>query len=133
VQEAFARLIVRWDRVSQYDLSGAWIRSVTVRLSVRSRQRTRRFELLSDDVLVHEASPLATSANGQEDDRITVAHALGELSAMQRAVGVLHHLDGIDVGEVARTLRVRLGTVKTHLFRSRQHLAHALAEDPTSV
>ena len=44
---------------------------------------------------------------------------LDGLTAEQRAVLVLRHLDGLDEGEMAEVLGVARGTVKSRLHRAR--------------
>src|SRR4029079_2394459 len=38
-QEAFCRMLMRWNRIRRYDRPGAWVRLVAVRLARRSRDR----------------------------------------------------------------------------------------------
>jgi len=33
-QDAFVKLVPRWDRVSRYDRPGAWVRRVAIRLAI---------------------------------------------------------------------------------------------------
>jgi RNA polymerase sigma-70 factor (ECF subfamily) len=47
-QEAFARALARWPRLSGYESPEAWIRRVTLRLAVDSGRRPRRTLRLSD-------------------------------------------------------------------------------------
>jgi RNA polymerase sigma-70 factor (ECF subfamily) len=41
-QEAFARALARWPRVSGYELPEAWVRQVALRLAIDSSRRIRR-------------------------------------------------------------------------------------------
>jgi RNA polymerase sigma-70 factor (ECF subfamily) len=52
--------------------------------------------------------------------------ALATLPLEQRQVVVLHHLLDLPVEEVARVLRLPVGTVKSRLGRARQALAPVL-------
>jgi RNA polymerase sigma-70 factor (ECF subfamily) len=61
-----------------------------------------------------------------------LAQALGTLPVRQRQVIVLHHLADLPIEEVARTLAIRDGTVKSLLARGRRALAAKLA-DPEEV
>jgi RNA polymerase sigma-70 factor (ECF subfamily) len=53
--------------------------------------------------------------------------ALGALSAAQRAAFVLKEVEGLDAGEVARTMGCLKSTVRWHLFEARRRLAEHLA------
>jgi len=59
--------------------------------------------------------------------KTALADALAALSADHRAVVVLHHLEGLPVEEIALTLAVPVGTVKSRLARARADLRHRLA------
>jgi RNA polymerase sigma factor (sigma-70 family) len=69
------------------------------------------------------ADPVKTS-----DSRIDVVRALAELPHRQREVTVLRYYLGLNVSEIAQTLELNEGTVKTSLFRARKALAAALGE-----
>jgi RNA polymerase sigma-70 factor (ECF subfamily) len=60
-----------------------------------------------------------------ERDRL-VRLALGELAPDHRAVVVLKDLDGLRYEEIAETLRVPVGTVRSRLHRAREALRERL-------
>jgi RNA polymerase sigma-70 factor (ECF subfamily) len=72
------------------------------------------------DVDDPSADPRAQLANQELSRRLS--GAIQALPMQQRAVFVLHHLNGLTLEEVAETLRCRVGTVKSHLFRATGHL-----------
>ena len=55
-----------------------------------------------------------------------VQSALSSLSPEHRAVVILHHLEGQSVEEIAATLRIAVGTVKSRLARARAELKRKL-------
>ena len=61
-------------------------------------------------------------------ETLALVEALRSLPVRQRQVIVLHHLVGLPVEEVAQTLRVPAGTVKSQLSRGRRALAARLRE-----
>ena len=61
-------------------------------------------------------------------EALALADALRTLPIRQRQVIVLHHLVDLPVEEVARTLAIRDGTVKSLLARGRRALAAKLGE-----
>jgi RNA polymerase sigma-70 factor, ECF subfamily len=69
-----------------------------------------------------------TAARGLEPDaeRIDVERALSTLPRRQREAVVLHYYMQLDTAEVASTLGMARGTVKSTLFRARAALASAL-------
>jgi RNA polymerase sigma-70 factor (ECF subfamily) len=124
VQEAMARASARWARLRDYEVPEAWVRRVAVHLAADMARRGRR--RLAATARLAATSP--TEAVEAPTDDLELVEALGALSLSQRQVLVLHHLVGMPVAEVATTLRVPVGTVKSRLKRARRALAVRLAE-----
>jgi RNA polymerase sigma-70 factor (ECF subfamily) len=123
VQEALARA---WER-SDTDAIGslpAWVTRVSLNLA-KSRLRRIRAEATAKQRLGAAAEQHAAPGGMRTD----VERALGTLPRRQREVTVLRYYLGMDVAEIARTLGVSDGTVKTQLFRARQALARELGEE----
>ena len=55
-----------------------------------------------------------------------IREALAKLPSEQRAMVSLHYLDGMGVAEIARTLDLPEGTVKSRLYHARNRLKQAL-------
>ena len=123
VQEAFLRLLHRWDKVAAYDDPEAWVRAVAFRLlsnrARKVRNGLRAVARLPDPP--QEPSP--------DPDGVDLRRALDALGLQQRQVVVLHYLIGLSVEQVATALGVPAGTVKSRLSRSRDALAPLLKED----
>jgi RNA polymerase sigma-70 factor (ECF subfamily) len=62
-------------------------------------------------------------------DSVLVREALAALPERQRVVMALHYLEGLSIAEIAATLSVSEGTVKTQLHRGREGLARCIGED----
>jgi RNA polymerase sigma factor (sigma-70 family) len=120
VQEALARA---WERAGTEQIRSlpAWVTRVSLNLS-RSRWRRLRAEAKATERLGAAADQLQT------DPRPEVEQALRRLSRRQREVTVLRYYLGMDVAEIASTLDVTEGTVKTQLFRARRALAEVLGD-----
>jgi RNA polymerase sigma-70 factor, ECF subfamily len=124
VQEAMARASARWGRLQGYDVPEAWVRRVAMNLAADLARRSRR-RLAA---MVRLASMTATEEEGLPTEDRRIVAALGALPLSQRQVLVLHHLADLPVGEVAATLRIPVGTVKSRLKRARRALAASLSE-----
>lgn len=122
VQEAFARALQRWSRVSTYDNPEAWVRRVAWNLATSNWRRVARFNAFmrkqTTEKLVAEPSP----------DRVMLVRALATLPESQRRAVVLHYLGDLSVADIALQERVAPGTVKSWLHRGRAALAAALSE-----
>lgn len=122
MQEALARAWERSERGERIESLPAWVTRVAVNLS-KSRLRRMRVEAKH-----REVSDELGGSTSASDARIDVARALADLPQRQREVTVLRYYLGLNVAEIADTLELHEGTVKTSLFRARAALAAALGE-----
>ena len=122
VQEAFTRAAARWARLRDYDVPEAWVRRVAMNLAAdRVRGLRRHTRAMGRLRPAAEVPPVSVEA-------LALAEALGTLPVRQRQVLVLHYLVDLPVGEIARTLDMPDGTVKSLLSRGRHALAAKLGE-----
>lgn len=121
VQEAFARAVAAGGRFVRVDNPEAWLRTVALNVIRRRWRRSRMFGLLTPR--------LATPADVPEvsDDHVAVIQALRALPTAQREVLALFYLGDMSLEEVAATLGVPHGTVKSRLNRGRAALADSLS------
>lgn len=123
VQEAFARLVPRWSKISRYEDPEAWVRAVAFRIL------SNRFRRARHAIAVSRRVERAEPSGEVSGERVDVARALAALPVGQRQVVVLHHLLDLPVGEIAAALGVPAGTVKSRLSRARLALAPLLREE----
>jgi RNA polymerase sigma-70 factor, ECF subfamily len=116
VQEAFARAFIHWSRLRDYEVPEAWVRRVAMNLAAERARRLRR----RARAILRAGPPHAPQVSVEALDLLM---ALRTLPIRQRQVLVLHHLVGMPVEEVARTLSLPSGTVKSALARGRRALA----------
>jgi RNA polymerase sigma factor (sigma-70 family) len=108
-----------------------WLHRITTNafLDKMRRKQRIRFDALSDDA----AARLPTSEVGPEQSYTDthfdddVQHALDALSADFRAAVVLCDIEGLSYEEIATTLGIKLGTVRSRIHRGRSQLREALA------
>ena len=62
-------------------------------------------------------------------DRVAIEHALAALPAQQRIAVVLHYLLDQSVADIATTLKISPGTVKSRLSRALRRLRAALGPE----
>ncbi len=122
-QEAFCRLLERWERVSGYDDPAAWVRRVAWNLAT---SRLRRMRTAMRHLAVQRQEPIP----GPKPDRVALIRALATLPANQRQAIVLHYLAQLSVAEIAAQFDAPHGTVRSWLFRGRAALAAYFTERP---
>jgi RNA polymerase sigma-70 factor (ECF subfamily) len=119
VQEALLRAWEQSEKGQEIQSLEAWVTTVAMNLS-RSGLRRMRSERRARSRL-HTPGLEEPSA-----DRVDVERALSSLPRRQREAVVLRYYLQLDTREVASTLGVEEGTVKSTLFRARAALALAL-------
>ncbi|MEV4494985.1 sigma-70 family RNA polymerase sigma factor [Micromonospora arborensis] len=122
VQEAFTRALAAPGRLTRLDNPEAWLRRVAVNVA-RSRHRRRR---VLDGLLRRIGPPPAVADRSPE--HLALLAALRGLPDGQRNALALHYLVDLPVEEVAATLGVSVGTVKSRMSRGRQTLAALLTD-----
>jgi RNA polymerase sigma factor (sigma-70 family) len=128
-QEVFVRVFRSLARYQPGTFEG-WLHRITTNLFLdmaRRRQRIR-FEGLGEDAVqrLHGAGP--TPAEAFEDRHLDhdVTAALEALPPEYRAAVVLCDIEGLSYEEIAATLGVKLGTVRSRIHRGRAQLRAAL-------
>ena len=122
VQEAFARALARPGGLADVDNPEAWLRTVAVNV-VRRRWRRRR---VLDVIMLRERPIQRLAEPGPEPDRTDLSGALAALPRLYREAIVLHYFADLSVDEIAETLGVPAGTIKSRLSRGRSALAERL-------
>ncbi len=105
----------------QFDRSRAlwpWLRRIADRVRIDSAHRRRRIP-----EPVAELDPAAPEPMDLEREREAAAALVRALPERQRTVLVRFHIEGESIEEIALTLGVPPGTVKSDLSRARRRLA----------
>jgi RNA polymerase sigma-70 factor (ECF subfamily) len=136
VQEVFTRALAGVDRVRETDKLKPWLRSVTV-FTARETLRRRRWR-----------SWLSLGSGGEDGDEDQVPHpttldALEERELLRKVLAVLdalavddrlaftlRYLEGLELTEVAETLRMSLSTAKRRLKRAETEFRRRAWADP---
>jgi RNA polymerase sigma-70 factor (sigma-E family) len=138
-QDAFIAVHRRWRAMSHHDQALGYLR-VTVVNGARSAQRRRavrrRWAAAGGPTAV-EPGPLGVRTGPSAEDvvlasaqRAAVNRALAELPARQREVLVLRYHLGLSESEIAQTLQISRGSVKSHAHRAMSAVRQRLqAED----
>ena len=132
VQETFVTVWQNLPRLRHNPAFSTWLRGAAVNVC-RHRQRKHRwlrpFSALGRGEEPPEPvdpAPDAADNLARQDLSAHVRQALHQLSEPHREVIVLHHLEGLPLDEIAASLGVAVGTVKSRLGRARGHLERLL-------
>ena len=94
------------------------------------RRRSRRPQLVGDEILAATAAPMA-GVDRAVADRVDIDRALGGLPLDYRTAVVLRDLCQLDYGEIAEVLDIPTGTVRSRIARGRAALADRLGNPGT--
>ena len=128
-QDAFLRIFRYLHRLdSRRDPTG-WVVRITLRQCLdhlKRRRRSREQPTERDDWVSPEAGP--ADLLDQSQKREFLRRSLHLLAPRERAVFLLHEVDGVQAAGVARALRISRVTVRRHLMRARRKLRGHLRE-----
>jgi len=138
-QDVFLLVFRTIDRFRGQSALRTWIYRIVVN-QARNRQRwwrrRHKSEQVSLEAHLEQRGEDALSDVSQEPDRALsrkeiadrVWSALGALPFDQRTAIVLREIDGLSYEEIAFSLGIAIGTVKSRLTRAREALRHQLRE-----
>jgi RNA polymerase sigma-70 factor, ECF subfamily len=133
VQTAFIRA---WDHLPRLRTGGAfrvWVRQAARRAAIDELRSRGVHPSSSLDEIEDAGGSIPSGGEPPESAAIAAAtsemlrSAVDSLPEHHRTVVVLHHLDGLEVREVAEVLGVPVGTVLSRLARAREALHRRLA------
>ncbi len=128
VQEALFRAWRDLPGLRDADRFDAWLHRLTVNacLDLARRRRRRVIEVELDPI----DAAVAFDPAGAFADREVVDAAMRRLDAHGRAIVVLHYFLGMPLTEVAATLGIPVGTVKSRLHRALGEMRIAVETEP---
>ena len=132
-QDAFLRAWQELPRLRDPDRFLPWVRRIVVNVARDGQRRDRRRPQVVEWSAAGAATGAASPGRGDPatSDRLTDLHAaLVELSVDQRAVVGLHYLADLTLPDVAATLGIPVGTVKSRLNAALVVLRRRLEERP---
>jgi RNA polymerase sigma-70 factor (ECF subfamily) len=133
-QEVFVKVITR---AHQYDGRAgvaSWLFAIAANACRDRRRRDRRAAVVPLDVVPEPRSKAegVEASLVSEERRRAVRKALAELSEEQREALVLARYHGMPYAEIALTLGISVGAVKTRIFRAVETLKAHFAEGESS-
>ena len=133
VQETMLRAFRAWDSFRTGTNARAWLITILRNQFISDYRRERREGVVADIETVEpfllDRSVPASDPEGEFFSRIvdkTVLEAVDALASDFREVLVLSDMEGMSYAEIASTLEIPVGTVKSRLFRARRQLQRAL-------
>ena len=122
VQDAFVRASASGAKFLRVENPEAWLRRTAINLHRNRWRKLTNFRKIRPQLETRDDLPGL-------DQHVIVIDALRRLSPPQREGLALHYLADLPVLEIASTLGVAEGTVKSRLMRGREALAAELGKE----
>jgi RNA polymerase sigma-70 factor (sigma-E family) len=126
-QEAFARLLRRYDSLRDAGAALGYVRAIVCNLARNRRRHLRVVRLRTPAERPADAESSEQAAVAREERRAVIA-ALGALPARRREAIVLRYWLGLSEAEIAAAMGISPGTVKSNVSRGLATLGQALEE-----
>ena len=115
LQDAFAELFVRWNKIDEPAARESYVRRILVRSATR---RWRSSARLAERPMEHLPDQEVGGQGDQIVQGMDVLDSLARLPVRQRAVLVLRYYEDMSEAQIADTLGCSRGTVKSHASRA---------------
>ena len=126
-QEAFARLLRRYDSLRDADAALAYVRATVCNLTRNRRRHLRVARLRTPAERLADVESSEQTALSREEQREVIA-ALAALPARRREAIVLRYWLGLSEAEIAAAMGIAPGTVKSAVSRGLAAIGRALEE-----
>jgi RNA polymerase sigma factor (sigma-70 family) len=131
VQEALIRAWRDLPKLRDPDRFDAWLHRLTVNSCLDQTRRRRRRLVEVELTPIH--APSTSDTTRAHADRDQVDRVLRQLDERGRAIVVLHYYVGMPLTDVAATLAIPIGTVKSRLHRALTEMRVAIDAEPAVV
>lgn len=131
-QEALVKIVRSLPRFDGRSAFGTWAYRIAMNASLdelRKRGRRPALHTVDDTARPEMIDPTAADPIDQYGDRVLLDDALGGLPEDLRVAVVMRDVGDLDYAEIAETLGVPVGTVKSRISRGRAALAAQLRLD----
>ncbi|CAN5364272.1 RNA polymerase sigma factor RpoE [soil metagenome] len=133
MQEAFIKAFSKLDSFQGRSTFGAWLKKITVNLSINSFNKTSRFQNVSyedefkGEIEDNEGIDLREEEPGNRVQK--VMKALNSLKESYRIVLSLHIIEGYDYEEICDILGLSPANCRTSISRAKESLRKKLIEN----
>ena len=126
-QDAFAKVFDAWDRIGDLGRVDAYLKATVVNLVRGGHRKQQVAERRATSHLT--VVPSAEDAAVRQIGRERVLAAVSCLPIRQRACVVMRHWMRMSESEIAETLALSVGSVRTHIKRGTESLKNSLGDE----
>lgn len=133
-QEVFVKVFHSIKKLKDRTQFKGWLYRIAVRVYIDEQRRwkKRKEHFVSDAQLQEtQTDPNETPAHVLEQEQLQrrLQEALDRLPEEFKLAIVLREIQGLSYQEIANTLKCSINTVRSRIFRGRQHLQHMLKDE----
>jgi len=135
-QEVFVAIFKSMDSFKVEFSILPWVKKITVNKCLnhlRDRKNTASLDQKAENgCFTHElicSSETTESQMFYHNTKQSLAKAIGNLPPKERMAVILRHMKGMRYEEIAKSMDVPLGTVKTFLHRGRKNIKESMQKD----
>jgi RNA polymerase sigma-70 factor (ECF subfamily) len=134
IQEVFIQVFRSLPAFRAESRFSTWLHRVTVNVTLMHLRAAKSrpqlaFDVSSEAASAENESPFEGVVRNERMEALY--RILGALSEKKRVVFILHDLEGVAAGEIAKMVGSPVLTVRTRLFYARREVYAAMAADPT--
>lgn len=143
MQEVWVKVVRYESYVAQVDHLKAWLTTIcmnTFRDRYRKNVRRSKYMMNQPDTLdvpvldlVPNNEPTTEEIIEQEDVAQLVQAKINQLDGIYRNTLLYFYVKQYSLVEIAELMKVSIGTVKSRLFRAKQHLKEMMLQDDTTA
>ncbi|MGB6778740.1 MAG: RNA polymerase sigma factor [Planococcus citreus] len=139
MQEVWLKVVRYESSIAEVDHAKAWLTTICMNtFRDRYRKNVRRSKHIANqpeglDVSLLDLIPTDETGTAEllekQDVSVMIRHKISELDAIYRTTIVYFYVHQYSLVEIAETMKVSIGTVKSRLHRGKQRLKDMLMED----
>lgn len=139
-QEAFCKAFQKLDTLRESKKFGPWVKSIAARSAIDIMRQRQRFTVVEDitgfsldDYINNIPQSLPENETVKRELRSNIKEAIYALNPIHRQVIVMKYYLSLNTREIADTLNLPIGTVKSRLYRALKQLEVSLQPEINSI
>ena len=128
-QEVFIKIYHNLCSFREKAKFSTWLYRITVNTTYNHLKKQKRFLPLASDQALGVSGNITLDNLDQREKQQLLKKAIEQLPFNYRSVIILKDIEGLSYKDIAKSLRCRIGTVESRLFRARRWLKKMLLED----
>lgn len=127
LQEAWSSILKSFPSLKEPEKYKAWMMTIASRKAYDWIRKIRKHQLLSLDT-IDTNDVMDSDENSNEDLIKLLRQSIRELDQSQRIILTMFYIENLTIQEIAKQLKIPIGTVKSRLFYARELLKEKITK-----